>query len=94
MNTHNFFFSLTKHIAAFAVVYGIFLSFSALGPGNCTFMLSTKVGPTAVRGHFHGFAAAMGKAGAFTGIWAFPAMIDGNEYHKAKRDLRTYINFT
>lgn len=71
--------SLTKHIAAFAVMYGIFLSFSELGPGNCTFMLATKAGPTAVRGHFFGFAAAMGKVGAFAGIWAFPAMINGTD---------------
>lgn len=70
-------FRLTQNIGAFAVVYGIFLSFSEFGPGNCTFMLATKAGPTAVRGHFLGIAAAMGKVGAFTGIWAFPQMIDG-----------------
>ncbi|KAI0955810.1 hypothetical protein AcV7_006378 [Taiwanofungus camphoratus] len=68
---------LTNHIAAFAVVYGIFLSFGELGPGNCLGMLAAKTGPTAVRGQFYGIAAAVGKVGAFVGTWAFPAMITG-----------------
>ncbi|KAL4252327.1 major facilitator superfamily protein [Abortiporus biennis] len=67
---------LTKHIGAFAVVYGIFLSFGELGPGNCLGMLAAKTGPTAVRGQFYGAAAAIGKVGAFVGTWAFPPMID------------------
>ncbi|KAI0346084.1 MFS Git1p-related glycerophosphoinositol and glycerophosphocholine permease [Trametopsis cervina] len=67
---------LTSHVGAFAVVYGIFLSFGELGPGNCTFLLASKTGPTGVRGQFFGFAAATGKLGAFVGTWAFPAIID------------------
>lgn len=58
-----------NHIAAFAVVYGIFLSFGELGPGNCLGMLAAKTGPTAVRGQFYGVAAAIGKIGAFVGTW-------------------------
>ena len=56
---------LTHHIAGFAVVYGIFLSFGELGPGNCLGLLAAKTGPTSVRGQFYGFAAAVGKIGAF-----------------------------
>jgi MFS family permease len=67
---------LTKHIAAFAIVYGIFLSFGELGPGNCLGLLAGKSGPTAVRGQYYGVAAAVGKVGAFVGTWAFPPMID------------------
>ncbi|PPQ67528.1 hypothetical protein CVT25_006069 [Psilocybe cyanescens] len=67
---------LTKHIGAFAVVYGIFLSFGELGPGNCLGLLASKTSPTAVRGQFYGTAAAVGKVGAFVGTWAFPPMID------------------
>ncbi|KIP08049.1 hypothetical protein PHLGIDRAFT_127292 [Phlebiopsis gigantea 11061_1 CR5-6] len=67
---------LTNHVAAFAVVYGIFLSFGELGPGNCLGLLAAKTGPTAVRGKFYGLAAAVGKIGAFVGTWAFPAIID------------------
>ncbi|KAI0370362.1 metabolite transporter [Pilatotrama ljubarskyi] len=67
---------LTNHIAAFAVVYGIFLSFGELGPGNCLGMLAAKSGPTAVRGQFYGIAAAIGKVGAFGGTWAWQRIVD------------------
>ncbi|ESK95870.1 mfs git1p-related glycerophosphoinositol and glycerophosphocholine permease [Moniliophthora roreri MCA 2997] len=67
---------LTEHVAAFAVVYGIFLSLGELGPGNCLGLLASKSSPTAVRGQFYGVAAAIGKVGAFAGTWAFPAMIN------------------
>ena len=61
---------LTKHVAAFAVVYGVFLSFGELGPGNCLGLLAAKTGPTAVRGQFYGLAAAVGKVGAFVETWS------------------------
>jgi len=67
---------LTNNIAAFAVVYGIFLSFGELGPGNCIGLLASKTSPTAVRGQFYGIAAAVGKVGAFIGTWMFPPIID------------------
>ncbi|TRM64448.1 major facilitator superfamily domain-containing protein [Schizophyllum amplum] len=67
---------LSDNIAAFAVVYGIFLSFGEVGPGNCLGLLASKTSPTAIRGHFYGIAAAVGKIGAFVGTWAFPPMID------------------
>ena len=60
---------LTTEPAAFAVVYGIFLSFGEFGPGNCLGLLAAKSGPTAVRGQFYGVAAAIGKVGAFVGTW-------------------------
>ncbi|KDQ14967.1 hypothetical protein BOTBODRAFT_187665 [Botryobasidium botryosum FD-172 SS1] len=64
-----FYTHLEHHIAGFAVLYGIFLSFGELGPGNCLGMLAAKTGPTAVRGHFYGFAAVIGKIGAIVGMW-------------------------
>jgi len=67
---------LSEHIAAFAVIYGIFLCFGEFGPGNCLGLLASKSSPTAVRGQFYGIAAAIGKVGAFVGTWAFPPMID------------------
>ncbi|KAJ7165511.1 major facilitator superfamily domain-containing protein [Mycena crocata] len=66
---------LKQHIAAFAVIYGIFLCFGALGPGNCLGLLASKTSPTAARGQFYGIAAAIGKVGAFVRTWAFPPMI-------------------
>ncbi|KAF5392349.1 hypothetical protein D9757_001445 [Collybiopsis confluens] len=68
--------TLTKHIAAFAVLYGVFQSLSALGPGNCTIVLSAKTSATAVRGQYYGVAAAAGKVGAFVGTWVFPVIIN------------------
>ncbi|KAF8887081.1 major facilitator superfamily domain-containing protein [Infundibulicybe gibba] len=65
---------LTNHIAAFTVIYGIFLSFGDFGAGNCTFVLASKAFPTAVRGHFFGIAAAVGKVGAFAGTWGAPSL--------------------
>lgn len=65
--------SLTKHIAAFAVIYGIFQSFAQVGPGNCLGVIAAKSGPTAVRGQYYGVAAATGKVGAFVGTWVFPS---------------------
>ncbi|KAJ2922545.1 hypothetical protein H1R20_g14539, partial [Candolleomyces eurysporus] len=67
---------LTSKIAAFAVVYGIFLSFGELGPGNCMGLLASKTSPTAIRGQYYGLAAAIGKVGAFVGTWAFPPIIE------------------
>jgi len=67
---------LTQHIGAFAVVYGIFLSFGEFGPGNCLGLLASKSGPTAIRGQFYGMAAAIGKIGAFIGTWMFPAIVN------------------
>ena len=66
---------LTEHIAAFAVVYGLFLSLGEVGPGNNLGLLASKSGPTAVRGQYYGIAAATGKVGAFVGTWAFPPII-------------------
>lgn len=67
---------LSNHIAAFAVVYGLFLTFGEWGPGDCLGLLATKSFPTAVRGQMYGAAAAIGKVGAFIGTYTFPQIID------------------
>ncbi|KAH7098614.1 metabolite transporter [Auriculariales sp. MPI-PUGE-AT-0066] len=67
---------LSKNIGGFAVMYGLFLSFGEFGPGNTLGLLASKTSPTAVRGQYYGIAAAIGKIGAFSGTWAFEAMID------------------
>ncbi|WVQ80539.1 hypothetical protein IAT38_002644 [Cryptococcus sp. DSM 104549] len=60
-------------IAGFAILYGLFLSFGELGPGNCLGLLASKaIGPTATRGQLYGIAAAIGKVGAFIGTYTFP----------------------
>ncbi|KAI0026087.1 MFS general substrate transporter [Xylariomycetidae sp. FL0641] len=59
-------------VAAFAVVYGIFLSLGELGPGNNIGLLAAKTCATGVRGQYYGIAAACGKVGAFVGVYIFP----------------------
>jgi len=67
---------LANHIGAFAVLYGLFLSFGELGPGNNLGLLAAKTSPTAIRGQFYGVAAAIGKVGAFIGTHTFPQITD------------------
>jgi MFS family permease len=62
-------------IAAFAVVYGIFLSLGEFGPGNNIGLIASKTCATGVRGQYYGVAAAVGKIGAFVGTYVFPYII-------------------
>ncbi|KAL7421317.1 glycerophosphoinositol permease [Cryptotrichosporon argae] len=56
-----------NHIAGFAILYGIFISFGELGPGNNLGLLASKaIGPTLVRG----------QVGAFIGTYTFPYIIE------------------
>lgn len=49
-------------------------SLGEAGPGDNTILVAAKGGPTLIRGRGYEFAAAMGKAGALTGSYAFPAI--------------------
>ncbi|KAG6373443.1 major facilitator superfamily domain-containing protein [Boletus reticuloceps] len=66
---------ISQHIGAFAVVYGIFLSFGEFGPGNCLGILASKTAPTAVRGQYYGVVAAVGKVGAFVGTYCWKSVV-------------------
>ncbi|EXU95728.1 MFS transporter [Metarhizium robertsii] len=57
----------------FVVLYGIFNTLGEMGPGVqvATFLCGAESFPTPVRGHFLGFAAAVGKAGAAIGTQVF-----------------------
>lgn len=65
---------LSEHIAAFAVVYGIFLSFGEFGPGDNIGLLASKTCATPIRGQYYAIAAATGKIGAFIAVWCFPVI--------------------
>ncbi|MCJ1256310.1 hypothetical protein MMC24_004131 [Lignoscripta atroalba] len=60
------------HVAGFVVVYGIFLSFGELGPGDNIGLVASKSSATAIRGQYYAVAAAIGKLGAFVGTYVFP----------------------
>lgn len=55
----------------FIVMYGIFNALGEMGPGVSTFLCSAESFPTPLRGHYLGFAAAVGKAGASIGTEVF-----------------------
>lgn len=77
---------ISKNIAAFAVVYGIFLSLGELGPGNNIGLLAAKTCATGVRGRYYGIAAAVGKIGAFVGTYVFPSIQDAGGDDPVKRN--------
>jgi hypothetical protein len=57
-----------RHTAGFAIVYGIFLSWGEVGPGNNVGLFAAKgIAPTAARAQLYSIAAASGKVGAFIG---------------------------
>ncbi|CZR68897.1 probable inorganic phosphate transporter [Phialocephala subalpina] len=60
----------------FVVMYGIFNSLGEMGPGVATFLCAAESFPTPLRGHYMGFAAAVGKAGAAIGIQVFTPIQD------------------
>ncbi|KAL9087731.1 MAG: hypothetical protein Q9165_006498 [Trypethelium subeluteriae] len=63
--------SKPSHVPAFVVVYGLFLAFGEVGPGDNIGLIASKTSATAVRGQYYGIAAACGKIGAFIGTYAF-----------------------
>lgn len=64
-------------VAGFAVIYGIFLCWGEIGPGNNVPLFSAKaIGPTAARAQLYSIAAASGKVGAFIGTYIFPVIIN------------------
>ncbi|KAM0548799.1 hypothetical protein ACHAPJ_009796 [Fusarium lateritium] len=68
--------SIQSVFPVFIVLYGIFNSLGEMGPGVATFLCAAESFPTPLRGHFLGFAAAMGKAGAAIGTQVFPPIQD------------------
>jgi MFS family permease len=67
---------LHKVFPLFVVLYALMQTFLSVGPGDCNFLVSSESFPTPLRGHFLGFAAAVGKAGAAVGTYALGAALD------------------
>jgi hypothetical protein len=60
----------------FVVLYGIFNALGEMGPRVVTFLCVAESFPTPLRGHYLGFAAAVGKAGAAIGTEDFTPIQD------------------
>lgn len=52
-----------QYIGAFVVVYGLFLSFGEMGPGDNIGLVASKTCATGIRGQYYAIAAATGKIG-------------------------------
>ncbi|KAJ5595080.1 Glycerophosphodiester transporter GIT2 [Penicillium hispanicum] len=63
-----------ENVAAFVVVYGIFLACGELGPGDNIGLCAAKTSATAIRGQYYSIAAAAGKIGAFVGTYVIPIL--------------------
>lgn len=59
--------SIQTVFPSFVAMYGIFQALGEMGPGVATFLCAAESFPAPLRGHFLGFAAAMGKAGGSIG---------------------------
>lgn len=68
--------TLTSHIAAFVVLYGLMQSLGHMGPGATIGLMSVELYPTAIRGMSYGISAAFGKAGAAIGTQVFTPIRD------------------
>ncbi|GES61955.1 inorganic phosphate transporter [Aspergillus terreus] len=60
----------------FVLMCGNFMALGEMGPGVSTSLCAAESFPTPLRGHFLGFAAAVGKAGASIGTEVFTPIQD------------------
>ncbi|KAI9021720.1 MFS phospholipid transporter-like protein [Phycomyces nitens] len=59
----------------FVILYGLFLFFGEVGPGDCTILVAAEMYPTAIRGTMYGLSAALGKTGAAIGTQVFKPLL-------------------
>jgi hypothetical protein len=62
---------LSKHTAAFIIMFGLIACVGNIGPGNLTGLIGSHSYATAVRGTCYGISAAWGKTGAVIGTQVF-----------------------
>jgi MFS family permease len=65
---------LTTTVVPFLLVFGLSYFFVEFGPNTTTFVIPSEVFPVSMRTTGHGFAAGIGKLGAFVGVFLVPAL--------------------
>jgi MFS family permease len=65
---------LTSSVVPFLAVFGLSYFFVEFGPNTTTFVLPSEVFPVSMRTTGHGFAAGVGKFGAFIGVFLVPQL--------------------
>jgi len=66
--------ALTTNVAPFIAIFGVSYLFTEFGPNTTTFVLPSEVFPINMRTTGHGFAAGIGKLGAFAGVFLVPQL--------------------
>jgi MFS transporter, PHS family, inorganic phosphate transporter len=65
---------LTAAVVPFLLVYGLSYFFTEFGPNMTTFVMPSEIYPVTMRATGHGISAAIGKLGAFIGVFLFPLL--------------------
>jgi MFS family permease len=71
-------------VLPFLFVYGISYFFTEFGPNTTTFVYPAEIFPAGTRTTGHGIASAMGKLGAFAGVFLFPLMMNSGGLSRAE----------
>jgi MFS family permease len=66
--------ALTVNVVPFIAIFGFSYFFTEFGPNTTTFVLPSEVFPVNMRTTGHGFAAGVGKLGAFVGVFLVPEL--------------------
>jgi PHS family inorganic phosphate transporter-like MFS transporter len=67
--------ALTTITLPFLLIYGLSYFFTEFGPNVTTFAYPAEIFPVSVRSTAHGISAAVGKVGAFIGVFVFPMLL-------------------
>jgi len=65
---------LTTAVVPFIAIFGLSYFFTEFGPNTTTFVMPSEVFPVSMRTTGHGFAAGIGKLGAFIGVFLVPQL--------------------
>ncbi|HEV2614106.1 MAG TPA: MFS transporter [Gammaproteobacteria bacterium] len=66
----------TEHIPLFLAVFGMSFFFVNFGPNTTTFLIPSEIFPANLRAKGHGISAAVGKLGAFVGVFLLPPILE------------------
>lgn len=62
-------------VPLFIAIFGVSFFFVNFGPNTTTFLIPSEIYPTSIRARAHGISAAIGKLGAFVGVFLVPFLL-------------------
>jgi len=62
-------------VPLFIALFGVSFFFVNFGPNTTTFLIPSEIYPTSIRARAHGISAAIGKLGAFVGVFLVPFLL-------------------